>query len=355
MPYFSEAELRKVTEAQRTFLSRPDFVSPPAYRRACNRVVKELLGADHAVFFEVSRDEVVLESEDTCPETLAFLIETYRAKQARDDSSWDDNLERFVDQRLRRGAGVYSDLNDRTLLENSSVYHEHFKPTGLDYLVGPSVPVPGGEVSICAAFETKNAALYGERGLSLLELTLTAFTAGVQAHLHSAPAPVFSAAQFGLPLVAFDEAARETYRNPAFDDLTETPSGRDLVACAAELAKTFLAARDRVAACRRRLVSTDGHYELTALPTVGTAFEWGTLVLVTRRNLALPAPAATVERFKLTARQAEVAQLLAQGLTDRQVAEHLTISVNTARRHAEQVFIKLGVKTRAAVALALLG
>ncbi len=354
MPYFSEAELRRVARAQRTFLSRPDFVSPPAYRRACNRAVKELLGADHAVFFEVSRDEVVLESEDTYPETLAFLAKTYRAKQVRDDSSWDDNLERFVDQRLRRGAGVYIDLNDRTLLENSPVYHKHFKPTGLGYLVGPSVPVPGGEVSICAAFETKNAALYGEQGLGLLELTLTAFTAGAQVHLHSAPAPLFSAAHFGLPLVAFDEAARETYRNPAFDDLVETPSGHELVACAADLAKAFLAARDRVVG-RRQLTSTDGHYELTALPTVGTGFERGTLVLVTRRNLALPALAVIVERFKLTARQAEVAQLLAQGLTDRQVAEHLTISVNTARRHAEQVLIKLGVKTRAAVALALLG
>jgi DNA-binding NarL/FixJ family response regulator len=53
-------------------------------------------------------------------------------------------------------------------------------------------------------------------------------------------------------------------------------------------------------------------------------------------------------RFGLTDREAEVLDLLVEGLTNRQIAERLVISPNTVKRHLQAIFAKLGVNTRAA-------
>lgn len=52
--------------------------------------------------------------------------------------------------------------------------------------------------------------------------------------------------------------------------------------------------------------------------------------------------------FGLTARESEVLALLAEGLTNAQIAEHLTISPYTVNIHIRSIFGKLGVTTRAA-------
>jgi DNA-binding CsgD family transcriptional regulator len=58
-------------------------------------------------------------------------------------------------------------------------------------------------------------------------------------------------------------------------------------------------------------------------------------------------------RFSLTRREIEAAQLLRRGLSSRQIADELGISVNTARRHIERVLLKLDVHTRTAAAARL--
>ncbi len=50
----------------------------------------------------------------------------------------------------------------------------------------------------------------------------------------------------------------------------------------------------------------------------------------------------------LTAREAEVLRLLAQGLTDAQIAEMLVISPRTVNSHLTSIYSKLGVSSRAA-------
>ena len=52
----------------------------------------------------------------------------------------------------------------------------------------------------------------------------------------------------------------------------------------------------------------------------------------------------------LTAREAEVAQLVAQGLTNRAVAERLVLSERTVEHHVRSVLSKLGFTNRAQVA-----
>ena len=55
------------------------------------------------------------------------------------------------------------------------------------------------------------------------------------------------------------------------------------------------------------------------------------------------------ERFNLTIRELEVARRLAQGQSTKEVAQSCGISLHTARRHTEKVFVKLGVRNRSQV------
>jgi DNA-binding CsgD family transcriptional regulator len=82
----------------------------------------------------------------------------------------------------------------------------------------------------------------------------------------------------------------------------------------------------------------------------------GPAILVVVEPLVLPLPRreALMRRFGLTAREAEVGLLLAQGLRNSAIALALALSPNTVRHYTESVMVKLGVHTRAAVARALL-
>ena len=52
----------------------------------------------------------------------------------------------------------------------------------------------------------------------------------------------------------------------------------------------------------------------------------------------------------LTAREVEVATLLAEGLTNAEIADRLVVSAKTVDHHVSAILAKLGVPTRAAAA-----
>jgi len=62
-------------------------------------------------------------------------------------------------------------------------------------------------------------------------------------------------------------------------------------------------------------------------------------------------------RAPLTAREVEIVHLVAKGLTNRQIAQKLSVSRNTARNHVQNIITKLGVsdRTQAAVRAIELG
>ena len=57
----------------------------------------------------------------------------------------------------------------------------------------------------------------------------------------------------------------------------------------------------------------------------------------------------------LTAREREVLELLAQGMTNKEIAEQLVITTNTVKRHLKSIFQKLDVHTRSAAAAVAVG
>lgn len=69
------------------------------------------------------------------------------------------------------------------------------------------------------------------------------------------------------------------------------------------------------------------------------------------RAAAAPAPSWAL----LTARERDVARLIAEGLSDREIAERLVLSPYTVRQHAKRIYRKLGVASRVQLARLALG
>jgi pimeloyl-ACP methyl ester carboxylesterase/DNA-binding CsgD family transcriptional regulator len=92
-----------------------------------------------------------------------------------------------------------------------------------------------------------------------------------------------------------------------------------------------------------RLVRLPGR---SHLPFIGDV---DALVREIRRFLGLPDRRRTAAPT-LTKRQAEVARLVSQGLTNREIAQELGIDERSAEGHVERIRVRLGVRSRAQVA-----
>lgn len=77
------------------------------------------------------------------------------------------------------------------------------------------------------------------------------------------------------------------------------------------------------------------------------------LVLIQRVGPLLPDAVELMRRFNFTRREADIAERLAYGHSDREIASELRLSPHTVRHHAESVFLKAGVTSRKALAIHL--
>jgi DNA-binding NarL/FixJ family response regulator len=71
------------------------------------------------------------------------------------------------------------------------------------------------------------------------------------------------------------------------------------------------------------------------------------------RSLGLEIPRPARQKQQLTPREAEVHELLAQGLTNEEIAKLLYISLSTTKVHVKHIYDKLGVRSRLEAARAL--
>ena len=70
------------------------------------------------------------------------------------------------------------------------------------------------------------------------------------------------------------------------------------------------------------------------------------------REVLVPAPAEFVrdegklESLGITPRELEILELIAQGLSNKEIAERVFVSENTVKTHSSRVFDKLGARRR---------
>jgi len=95
----------------------------------------------------------------------------------------------------------------------------------------------------------------------------------------------------------------------------------------------------------RYLVCWQEGYALSRDQAAATALEDEAIVPVAR-----PAPAAADHAFELSARELEVARLVADGLSNPAIASALFISVATVKTHVSHILAKLGLDSRTQLA-----
>jgi len=110
---------------------------------------------------------------------------------------------------------------------------------------------------------------------------------------------------------------------------------------------------------RYRLLLVDHSLELY-LGLIATFFAvigiWlGRRIVVRRTETTVPAPSEpldgaalqrTLEQYRITQREYEVLQLIAQGLSNQEIAAQMFVSLNTVKTHTSNLFSKLDAQRR---------
>ncbi|WP_084467750.1 ATP-binding protein [Actinokineospora inagensis] len=144
--------------------------------------------------------------------------------------------------------------------------------------------------------------------------------------------------------LARSQVFADTARTEATTPRTETPLHQ---AMARELLADHLATEGNLAAARTELGKAKEGYQSCGATWLSTRVR----LTETRLGARAPRPRrphGTVEA--LSGRELEVAELVAAGLTNREVATRLFLSSKTVEGHLARVFTKLGVKSRIGVA-----
>ncbi len=212
------------------------------------------------------------------------------------------------------------------------------------------------------AFEKPQSPLFGVSGLARLGLLLPLFRACVTRSQPLMPGPLSLFEKLGEPLAVYDGDGAELCRSRAFRRLLKNDDDAGRVCEAASALATAVclhAATDGAVPApvvtTHILRTTGARYELHGSPLPAHLLSVPAALIHLRRSRPrLPAPAQLRTRLGLTTREAEVALLVAEGLTSKEIAQRLSLSANTVRRHGEKVLEKLGLHARSGVALALM-
>ena len=205
-----------------------------------------------------------------------------------------------------------------------------------------------------------------DRDLPLLRPLQAAWQAGVDAWLRFQGGAAFASGVLDAleqPVSLHRLDGGVLHENPAFTALAggeadgrireaarslAMRAGRSLAAGGGVLNEAPLERDVSTAAGRHRLsVVFAGEYSLAADPVL--------LVTVSGGPGREMDTEALRSAFGLTAREVEVARLLAAGTTNDGLAQQLGVSAHTARRHTQNVLAKLGVPNRASVGTVLRG
>lgn len=133
-----------------------------------------------------------------------------------------------------------------------------------------------------------------------------------------------------VPALAGYSAALATHDGPALD----------------RAASTFESMGDQLGAAEAATAAAAAHHRAGRLPAARTARQHATRLIARCEGARTPALSNLEPTRALTRREAEVAHLAATGLSDREIAERLVVSVRTIESHLRHAYKKLGLARR---------
>jgi DNA-binding CsgD family transcriptional regulator/PAS domain-containing protein len=367
----SAAEVARVADAQSLLLAPLDHPTFDAWRLAVVACLRDLVGADHGGFgYALDGRMSAVESDDASSTAMA----TYNARYWALDGALHRHLQDGASCRAVSRPMLWPerDVRRTEFWSDWVVPHRMHEPLAITKVSAErtrdGMPAEFAVVSLMR--ERPADWRHAERGVPLLALVTPAFAAGIALYRQvgrggRALSAVVDAVPSGVLLA--DGAGRVLHVNAWLTRaVAADPQGaavyraavRVAQACAvhSQSARGTLPARVTPA---EEVGTRAGQYHVTGGLTEDAALAPARVVVaVTCTPLTVgsdrdAAPERVRRIFGLTPREAEVARLLARGLSNAQVAAALGVSPHTAARHTDRVLPKLGVHARAAVAHAL--
>jgi DNA-binding CsgD family transcriptional regulator len=154
------------------------------------------------------------------------------------------------------------------------------------------------------------------------------------------------------------DGVREVARNRRLEELLrEEPEREQLLELIGRLAGQAVGLGENERDEVEELELEGGYYRLAvSRAAAGTLLtEAGVLVLVDRLTPGLPTTRELRVSFGLRGREPQIALLAAEGLSNAAIAERLRLSAHTVRHYLERVLDRLGLHSRKALALRLMG
>lgn len=360
------ADLARLEGASRALLSPLVAPDPAAWLLEAGDAVRALIGLDALVL--LLPDGASYFSEDA-PEVVQGSDAFTEAHLATGTLFSDPVVGLWHELRRSGGQEAFS-YSVNAAMVGARGFGMEASPLVSDVLLANGYRDFGGLVTTTATGDAMIWALgRGRPGRTdptgLLRLLVPSFKAGLDAlaRLGAHRAALDAIAE---PVLLFDADGRERHRTASLVRLLAAePDGERVLIEIRALAgsvRPLAAPRWRDAPAgpappAREVRTARATYRLRATVLPEGAFDSFGSVLVTVERVggaAWPAPERVRERLGLSAREAEVALLLAEGLSNAALADRLFIAPATARRHTENVLGKLGLSKRSAVAAALL-
>ncbi len=356
----STSDLARLETASRTLLSPLAFPSADHWRGEVMRTVAELFGAESGTFGLASAPRAVAVyglQDEADLHMNEILTPIYR----HSGPSGFDLLDGFMAGIRARRLTVWdmhsgdSLLGGAGLAWNNPWFHEVLDRYGAADTHALYLPSTEGD-TLLTFHGFRRPASPGEH-LPVMAALYPSFVAGIKV-LDRLAAHRAALDDLDEPLAVYDVDGTETHRNPALGRLlADDPEAERVATALAEAAR-----RTRPLAFARRgeragpeAPVTDvrtAHAAYTLRPVLlapgalghGDAF----LVSVAARGAraVLPSADALRQSVGLTRREAEVTLLVAEGMTNDQVAERLFVSAHTVRHHLESAMGKLELTGR---------
>jgi DNA-binding NarL/FixJ family response regulator len=359
MPHLSRADLAIASDASRTLLSPLQYERVDEWRAAVNGILVRLLKADSAGFLLPVAHLAPMFSEEHSAESLAPFPDLVPPDTREGVPIWERTME--------LGCGTLEQAYGTSMPDylSSAYYNDFAAPGGGAETLFAVLPLraevnsPAGAASLHLWHGSRSRRTFGDREVALLQLLLPSFTAGVMSWRHYGAHPgrlgaMLDQLELAVMLCAKDGRLVHASRS-LVHLLAEDPDAAIVMRAMESLAMT----------AARPLLGPDAGHVAKSIRTTRRVYQaqacaWTErgdpqmmLVSLALRGSSEGRAIGGAVGDALTPQENRIAQLLADGRRNGDIAQRLGISEHTVKRHVEQVLRKLHVTTRAAVARAL--
>jgi DNA-binding CsgD family transcriptional regulator len=352
----SDAEITAIERANTVLLAPFAYESGEVWRRTAARAVEDCLGGHASSFAAPFAGEPLLSAEsdvmlalqalDPPPDWVVHALTVRRRERGLTVSNWD---ELFDVEDVRRTPFYNEVVRPQALLAPVTMLRD----TGLS-------PIPA-TLSVYFTNE-QSAAKHLERRKTLLRFLYPAFCSGIKTYIDFRKNGLALRAlteHAAVGVLFFDTRGHLSHENEFFQRLMESDPDRAAVrAEVTHMVRNMVGMPFDGNSVPNSVFQThSASYRISAtiLDNYDSPTAIKVLALVERIAREVLDARALAKRYDLTKREIETAQLLRQGLATREMATLLGISVNTVRRHVEQIFLKLDVHSRTAAVARLTG